>query len=358
MHEEFRKIEDAQWLLVSNKGNIYNSKFNKPRKIRVNAGGHPIISYITTDNIPKTMPIINIMWRAFNGEIPDDMKVINKDGNKLNISLENLELEHIQYKKILKAREERRIERIKKANEKLNVRTVEETEAIISVDGEIWKTVRDSGEFVGWRISNFGRVHNNKKLKLRSISIGVNGYSMIGRRGETLVIHREVASLFISPPPSDKHTVNHKDGNRRNNHVSNLEWVTHKDNIRHAHDTKLSGTTQRYATANQGKRMRKFTASDIQTIMQLIETTPINTIATQFNVNRTTINRILSNNGYKDKKVALLQDKSPYNKPLCLNISSELRNKLLVISEKIEQPLTSIFRHALIEFVNKYDKQD
>lgn len=52
------------------------------------------------------------------------------------------------------------------------------------------------------------------------------------------LIARLVASTFISLP-IDKETVNHKDGNRFNNEVGNLEWLTLADNIRHGFDNNL-----------------------------------------------------------------------------------------------------------------------
>ena len=75
---------------------------------------------------------------------------------------------------------------------------------------------------------------NNKPRALKGREAN-NGYLRVYMRDsrdnkrKDRFIHRLVAQAFI-PNPENKKVVNHKDSNRKNNHVSNLEWVTHKEN--------------------------------------------------------------------------------------------------------------------------------
>ena len=98
--------------------------------------------------------------------------------------------------------------------------------------GEIWK------DFMGYRVSNFGRVKSFKtKPRIMKPVLVSKGYLHVMLCKDSKVkwfsIHRLVALTFI-PNPEEKPQVNHRDGHKLNNHVSNLEWCTRSENQRHA----------------------------------------------------------------------------------------------------------------------------
>ena len=153
----------------------------------------------------------------------------------------------------------------------------------ITEDGQIWS--KRSSRFLKLNILNGYLAHVTK--------IG-------GREGKNVVLkaHRLVAKAYVSNP-ENKPYVNHKDGDKLNNHVDNLEWCTARENTQHAHDTglakalsgtenvnsKLSEEDVRYIRANYRPRDKEFGTRGL---------------GIKFNIAQSTISKIINNKTYKN----------------------------------------------------------
>ncbi len=106
----------------------------------------------------------------------------------------------------------------------------------------------------GYYVTKFGSIFSSKSGKLKRIRPykTPDGYLFFnpfqdGKAGKVR-IHRAVAEAFL-PNPSGYTQINHKDGCKENNHVSNLEWCSPKQNMAHAKSNGLMARGEKIGTS-------------------------------------------------------------------------------------------------------------
>lgn len=168
---------------------------------------------------------------------------------------------------------------------------------------EIW---RDIEGYEGlYQVSNLGRVKSLEKQcgvqiqkeKILKPGLVKGGYYRVGltKNGirKSKLVHRLVAETFI---PINL-TVNHKDGNKSNNTVDNLEWTTQKENNIHAYQTGLKphGTQRKDAKLNE-QQVKEIRSNYIPNDRNY----STRTLARKYGVHPSIIQRIINNKAYKN----------------------------------------------------------
>lgn len=151
-------------------------------------------------------------------------------------------------------------------------------------------------EYPGYMVSDTGLILSlknteSKVLKGRPHS---HGYVAICVRhdgkSKYRLLHRLVATAFI-PNPDNKMEVNHKDGDKKNNNASNLEWATHSENGVHAYKTGLRVS----ALGN-----RKLSDKDVAEIKALLKAEKKKIIASMYGVGFTAIHNIARGTSWRN----------------------------------------------------------
>lgn len=100
----------------------------------------------------------------------------------------------------------------------------------------MWQQIIDFPEY---EVSDEGKVRRCKNQRELKPSTAGAGYQRVNlrREGQTVqkYIHRLVAEAYLEKPEG-AYEVNHKDGDKTNNAVDNLEWVSHQQNVQHSFD--------------------------------------------------------------------------------------------------------------------------
>lgn len=165
---------------------------------------------------------------------------------------------------------------------------------------EVWKDI--IGYEGLYQVSNLGRVKSLKHSEEWFLKYRLNkkGYaSVVLFKGtvsskKQFMVHRLVADAFI-PNPENKPQINHKDGNKLNNSVENLEWVTNYENCIHAHANALVATPNPHK--GEEAYQHKLTWKDVECIRERYAegTTSTYELAKEFNVTPSCIGLIVRN---------------------------------------------------------------
>ncbi len=116
----------------------------------------------------------------------------------------------------------------------------------------------------------------------------LNGYCSVGICGKRFYVHRLVAQTYLGPAPFEGATVNHKNGNKLDNHVDNLEWLSRADNARHQWANGLANVARGEQAGNA-----KLTEDDVREIRLLLASGDSHrTIARKYGISRGPIGRI------------------------------------------------------------------
>jgi DNA-binding XRE family transcriptional regulator len=200
---------------------------------------------------------------------------------------------------------------------------------------ETWKNV--VGYEGIYKISSLGRVrsfyHNKNDGCLLKLRRGRAGYLRVwlcldGKKKPESV-HRLVAKAFLGPAPSPCHEVNHKNGDKTDNRVENLEWVTSSQNKEHARDvlgieyvvpppSPGEQNSSAKLTRDKVKRIRRLYATDKYTQRELGQI---------FGVAKPTIGHIVRGESWKhvDGPLSTDPDAPDYTRRVCKLTTNDVR---------------------------------
>ena len=166
-----------------------------------------------------------------------------------------------------------------------------------------------------YQISNHGRIKSLKRIvkhasgdvelkeKFKKPTVNSNGYykTNLYKNGKetTVYIHRLIASAFI-PNLDNKPQINHIDGVKTNNDLSNLEWVTQSENGLHAYNIGLRNVVSHSSSDPRFKTNVKLTKKQVLEIRKLKNNISTRKIAKMFNTSHVTVSMIRTGRIWSD----------------------------------------------------------
>lgn len=276
---------------VSTAGRVRHAKTGRIRKTSL-TNGYPGLG-IFTGRERKTCLVHHLVAAAFLPRPQGEAAVRHKNGDRADNRVENLEWA-------------------------LRTETPEAPAA------ETWKPVV---KYEGlYEVSDCGRVRSARTTTRTHAGLILRPSPTAGsylgvtlcRDGKptSLLVHRLVAIAFLGSPFGRQ--VNHKDGDRQNNRVENLEWVTPRENQRHRYE--VNGRVRQFRGENNPRG--KLTAESVQEIRRLWSTRPmkflrsdhplsLEGLAERFGVKPQAISRIVCGNAWAHLKPDQQPDQQP-----------------------------------------------
>ena len=173
---------------------------------------------------------------------------------------------------------------------------------------EVWKDIEG---YPKYQISSFGRVKSLKGKKPKilkqrphmrtdkldnyiSVALSKNG------KKRDVYTHRLVATAFI-PNPENKSQINHENGDKHDNNVSNLKWSTASENIKHAYEMGLMGDRK-----GENHPMARLTTLKVMEIVKKYNNgTSVSDLATEYGIRYSNVYSIV--NGYTWSHITNIQ---------------------------------------------------
>ena len=167
---------------------------------------------------------------------------------------------------------------------------IEEWRPVVGYEGFYEVSNRGQVRSLSWMTKHWQGGQRTKPARMLAQVPHWKGYFHVsirtpGEEGKAAQVHRLVAAAFM-PKPSPAHQVNHKDGDKHNNNIENLEWVTQRENTKHAYENGLCPRGERHPKARLNpeavRRIRALRA----------EGTSLRTIAANFGISRGALHNI------------------------------------------------------------------
>lgn len=129
----------------------------------------------------------------------------------------------------------------------------------------VWKNVIGYEDY--YEVSTQGEIRNRATLRILKPRLDRAGYSLVTlcahKTRKEMLVHRVVALAFLEVKEG-KSCVNHKNGDKKNNTVDNLEWCSHKENTQHAYKQGLLTAYNRSGSNHPGAKLTNEMVSQVR----------------------------------------------------------------------------------------------